>query len=179
MSRMNPSAVRELLKVAERPDVLSFAGGLPAPELFPVKEIAQAHADVLARDGQAALQYSSTEGFVPLREWVRARLARRGIKVDIEQVLITSGSQQGLDLAARVLLDPGDRIAVESPSYLAALQTFSGCEVSFVTVGSDDEGMRVEELEAAQREGPIRLIYAVPEFHNPKGTTLSSAAAYN
>jgi 2-aminoadipate transaminase len=175
MSRMNPSAVRELLKVAERPDVLSFAGGLPAPELFPVEAIARAHADVLARDGQAALQYSSTEGFLPLREWVRARLARRGIKVDVEQVLITSGSQQGLDLAARVLLDPGDRVAVETPSYLAALQTFGGCEVSFVGLSSDDEGMRVDELEAAHREAPLRLIYAVPEFHNPKGTTLTKA----
>ena len=174
MSHMQASAVRELLKVAERPDVLSFAGGLPAPELFPVKELAAAHAEVLAKDGAAALQYSSTEGYAPLREWVRARLARRGINVAIEQILITSGSQQGLDLAGRVLLDPGDRVVVENPSYLAALQTFGGCEAAFVPVESDDEGMRVEDLQASAGQ-PIRLIYAVPEFHNPKGTTLSPA----
>ena len=122
MARMPASVVREILKVAEQPEVLSFAGGLPAPELFPVEAIAQAHATVLARDGQAALQYSTTEGFGPLREWVRARLAQRGIHVSVEQVLITNGSQQGIDLAARVLLDPGDAVAVENPSYVAALQ---------------------------------------------------------
>jgi 2-aminoadipate transaminase len=136
-----------------------------------VQEVAEAHAEVLAREGRAALQYSTTEGYAPLREWVCARLATRGIRATVEQVLITSGSQQGLDLAARVLLDPGDRVAVENPSYLAALQCFGGCEASFAPVGSDDQGMRVEELEA---QAGLRLIYAVPSFHNPKGTTLSA-----
>ena len=174
MSRMPPSAVREILKVAEQPDVLSFAGGLPAPELFPVEAIAEAHAEVLARDGRAALQYSTTEGYGPLREWVAARLARRGVRVGADQVLITSGSQQGIDLVARVLLDPGDTVAVENPSYLAALQTFSGCEATFLPVASDDEGLDVAALErAVAADRAPRLIYVVPEFSNPKGTTLS------
>ena len=173
MARMPASAVREILKVAERPDVLSFAGGLPAPELFPIEAIAKAHAAVLAKDGRAALQYSTTEGYGPLREWVCARLGKRGIRVTPEQVLITSGSQQGLDLVGRVLLDPGDVVAVENPSYLAALQAFAGCEASFAALGSDDDGMRVDELEKAARERPLRMIYSIPEFNNPKGTTLS------
>jgi len=173
MARMPPSAVREILKVAEQPDVLSFAGGLPAPELFPVEAIAEAHAEVLAREGRAALQYSTTEGFGPLREWVAARLARRGIRVGTDQVLITNGSQQGIDLVARVLLDPGDVVAVESPSYLAALQTFSGCEATFAPVASDDHGMDVDDLARVFAARPPRLVYLVPEFQNPKGTTLS------
>lgn len=171
MARMPPSAVREILKVAEQPEVLSFAGGLPAPELFPVQEIAEAHARVFARDGAAALQYSTTEGYGPLREWIAARLRRRGMKLDVDQVLITNGSQQGIDLAARVLINPGDPVAVENPSYLAALQSLSGCEAEFLPLGSDDEGLRVDELVAS----PVtpRLLYAEPEFNNPKGTTLS------
>ena len=173
MARMPASVVREILKVAEQPEVLSFAGGLPAPELFPVAAIAQAHATVLSRDGRAALQYSTTEGFGPLREWVRARLALRGVHVSVEQVLITNGSQQGIDLAARVLLDPGDAVAVENPSYVAALQTFAGCEATFLPVDSDDDGMDMDSLEAAVAKRLPKLIYVVPEFHNPKGTTLS------
>lgn len=175
MGRMPPSAVREILKVAEQPDVLSFAGGLPAPELFPVEEIAAAHAAVLERDGRAALQYSTTEGFGPLREWVVARLARRGIRATTDQVLITNGSQQGIDLAARILLDPGDVVAVENPSYLAALQTFSGCEVGFAPVNSDDEGLDVEALERQFARRAPKMVYVVSEFSNPKGTTLSRA----
>lgn len=173
MDGLRPSAVREILKVAERPDVLSFAGGLPAPELFPVSAIAEAHAAVLARDGRAALQYSTTEGFGPLREWVVARLRRRGIQVGLNQVLITNGSQQGIDLVARVLLNAGDEVVVEDPSYLAALQSFTGCEARFLTVPSDDSGLDVEALEAVLAARRPRLIYVVPEFHNPKGTTLA------
>ncbi|MFO0580145.1 MAG: PLP-dependent aminotransferase family protein [Polyangia bacterium] len=175
MDALRPSAVREILKVAERPDVLSFAGGLPAPELFPVEAIAEAHAAVLARDGRAALQYSTTEGFGPLREWVAARLGRRGIRVSTDQVLITNGSQQGIDLVARLLLNAGDEVAVEDPSYLAALQSFTGCEARFLTVPSDENGMDVEALEEALATRRPRLIYVVSEFHNPKGTTLDHA----
>ena len=173
MASMPPSAVREILKVAEQPDVLSFAGGLPAPELFPIEPIAAAYAETLTDEGRAALQYSTTEGFGPLREWVCARLATRGISVAVDQVLITNGSQQGIDLAARVLLDPGDLVAVENPSYLAALQTFAGCEASFMVIDSDDSGMDIDALERAVAERLPKLIYVVPEFHNPKGTTLS------
>jgi 2-aminoadipate transaminase len=117
MTGLAPSAVREILKVADQPDVLSFAGGLPAPELFPVQALAMAHAQVFQREGPAALQYSTTEGYGKLREWIAARLAKRQIAVDAGQVLITNGSQQAIDLVARVLLDPGDYVAVENPSY--------------------------------------------------------------
>jgi 2-aminoadipate transaminase len=175
MSRMPPSAVREILKVAEQPDVLSFAGGLPAPELFPVDAIAEAHAEVLAKEGRAALQYSTTEGFGPLREWVVDRLARRGVRASADQVLITNGSQQGIDLVARILLDRGDTVAVENPSYLAALQNFAGYEAQFAPIDSDDDGMQPEAMERVFAEKRPRLVYIVPEFHNPKGTTLSLA----
>jgi len=173
MSLMKASAVREILKVAERPDVLSFAGGLPAPELFPVEAIAQAHAEVFAEEGRAALQYSTTEGYGPLREWIAAHMGERGVRVGADGVLITNGSQQGIELVAKVMLDPGDVVVVENPSYLAALQTFSGYEVSFRVAGSDDDGMRVDELERLCATHKPKLIYLVPNFQNPKGTTLS------
>ncbi len=172
-SRMSVSAVREILKVTERPEIISFAGGLPAPELFPVQEIAKAHAEVFANDGPAALQYSTTEGWRPLREWIAARMSGRGVQADADRVVITSGSQQGIDLVAKVLLDPGDAVIVENPCYLAALQAFGGYEASFIAVGSDDEGMRVDEVEQALVRGEAKLIYIVTDFHNPKGTSLS------
>jgi 2-aminoadipate transaminase len=173
MSRMKTSAIREILKVAERPDILSFAGGLPAPELFPVEAIAQAHAEVFAEEGPAALQYSTTEGYAPLREWICGHLAQRGLRARPDEVLITNGSQQGIDLVAKVMLDPGDVVVVENPSYLAALQNFAGYEARLEVVGSDDEGMRVDELEALATRCRPKMIYIVPNFHNPKGTTLS------
>ncbi|HET9451394.1 MAG TPA: PLP-dependent aminotransferase family protein [Aggregicoccus sp.] len=176
MSRMTTSAVREILKVADRPDILSFAGGLPAPELFPVEAIARAHAEVLATQGSSAMQYSITEGYPPLREWLSQLMAQRGISAGAERILITNGSQQGIDLVGKVLLDAGDRVAVENPSYLAALQSLGGYEVQFDAVGSDAEGMRVDELEALlQGPTPPRLIYVVPDFHNPTGRQLSLA----
>jgi 2-aminoadipate transaminase len=170
---MGVSAVREILKVTERPEIISFAGGLPAPELFPVEPLARAHAEVFAEEGAAAMQYSTTEGWLPLREWIAERLVSKGIKATPGCILITSGSQQGIDLAARVFLDPGDRVIVENPCYLAAIQAFNGLEASFVPVGSDDQGMRVDEVESALRDSGARLIYLVPDFSNPKGTTLS------
>ncbi|MBL8955910.1 MAG: PLP-dependent aminotransferase family protein [Myxococcaceae bacterium] len=173
-SRVTTSAVREILKVAERPDVLSFAGGLPAPELFPVAEIARAHAAVLERDGQAALQYSTTEGFGPLREHIAADFRRRGVAADAGDILVTTGSQQGLDLAARVLLDPGAVVVVENPSYLAALQVFAAAEARVVPVASDDDGIDVAALAAVLAREDVRLIYLVPNFQNPRGTTLSA-----
>ncbi len=175
MEGMKPSAVREILKVADHPDILSFAGGLPAPELFPVAEIAAAHAAVLATDGAASLQYSVTEGYGPLRDWIAVRLGGRGIATTREDVLVTTGSQQGIDLVAKVLLDPGDVVVVENPSYLAALQVFAGAEAELDVVGSDDDGMRVDELEALLARRTVKLIYIVADFNNPKGTTLSVA----
>ncbi|RKH76325.1 PLP-dependent aminotransferase family protein [Corallococcus sp. AB045] len=173
MSRMKTSAVREILKIAERPDILSFAGGLPAPELFPVDVIAKAFEETFAREGRPALQYSTTEGFAPLREWIAGHLTRKGQHVHADQVLITSGSQQGLDLVGKILLDPGDLMVVEDPSYLAALQTFGGYEVEFATVRSDDAGMDTDDLAALLKKRVPKLLYVIPNFQNPKGTTLS------
>ena len=172
MMRVQASAIREILKVTERPEVLSFAGGLPAPEAFPASELARAHADVLATDAAAALQYGPTEGYAPLRAWVAERMTRRGLPAVPEQVLITAGSQQGIDLVGKTLIDPGDAVLVEAPSYLAALQCFSTYEARFVPVETDDEGMCLDALERALRETRPKLIYVVPTFQNPRGTTL-------
>ena len=173
MSRVQASAIREILKVAERPDVLSFAGGLPAPEAFPAEALARAHADVLSRDAAGALQYGATEGFGPLRAWVAERMTRRGLRATPGQVLITAGSQQGIDLVGKALIDPGDAVVVEAPSYLAALQSFSTYEARFETVPSDDQGMQVDALERVLRGKRPKLVYLVPTFQNPRGTTLS------
>jgi 2-aminoadipate transaminase len=172
MSRMPVSAIREILKVTEHPEIISFAGGLPAPELFPVAAIAQAHADVFAGEGPAALQYSTTEGWRPLRDWIARRMQKRGIAASADRVLITTGSQQGIDLAGKVFIERGDAVVVENPTYLAALQAFSGYEASFIAIDSDDEGMRVDQLENALKHSSPKLIYIVSEFANPKGTTL-------
>jgi 2-aminoadipate transaminase len=168
-----PSVVREILKIAERPEVLSFAGGLPAPELFPVEALAAAHAEVFRSQARSALQYAATEGVLPLRQWIVDRLRHHGMSVDVDTCLITAGSQQGIDLASRVLIDPGTAVLVEDPSYLAALQAFHGYEAHIVTVPSDQEGMRTDLLEAICVREKVRVIYLVPCFQNPKGTTLS------
>ena len=173
MSRMPVSAIREILKVAEHPEIISFAGGLPAPELFPVDAIARAHAEVFAEEGPAALQYSTTEGWRPLREWIARRMRARGIAATADRVLITTGSQQGIDLVGKVFIERGDSVVVENPCYLAALQAFGGYEASFISIDSDDEGMRVDQLENALKHSSPKLIYIVSEFSNPKGTTLS------
>ena len=173
MSLIRVSAVREILKVTEQPDIISFAGGLPAPELFPVDALARAHAEIFAESGAAAMQYSTTEGWLPLREWIAARLNQHWIRTDASRILITSGSQQGIDLVARAFLDAGDQVIVENPCYLAALQTFGAYEAGFIPVESDDDGMRMDDLEQALKDSRAKLIYIVADFHNPKGTTLS------
>src|SRR5262249_43856816 len=175
MSHIKSSAVREILKCTERPEIISFAGGLPAPELFPIDALNHAHARVFAESGSAAMQYSPSEGWLPLREWIAARLTTRGIRAHAERTLITSGSQQGIDLVGRILLDSGDTVIVENPTYVAALQTFGVYRAQFLTVESDDDGMRVDQVEKALRTSRPKLIYAVPDFQNPKGTTLSLA----
>lgn len=172
------NAVREILKVTEHPEIISFAGGLPAPELFPTAEMERAFSEVLLNDGGAALQYSVTEGFLPLREWISARLAGKGAEVSPSDILITAGSQQGIDLAARVLLDPGDSVLVEQPTYLAAIQVFRSYEASFCCVSNDEQGMRVDEAEEAIKRAQPKLIYLVPNFQNPAGTTLSLERRY-
>lgn len=161
MLQLRPSAVREILKVAERPDVLSFAGGLPAPELFPVEALARAHQRVFEREPGKALQYGVTEGHGPLKTWIAERMRGRGIVTSPETLLITNGSQQGIDLVARVLLEPGDTVLVENPTYLAALQVFAASQARVVPLGDD--------FEASVREHAPKLIYLVSDFGNPSG----------
>ena len=171
---MGVSAVRDILKVTEQPEIISFAGGLPAPELFPVEALAEAHAQVFSSEGRAALQYSTTEGWSPLREWIAHRMLSRGVEAEADNVLVTSGSQQGIDLVAKIFLEAGDTVLVENPCYVAALQAFSGYEARIVSVESDDEGMRVDQVERALIDSDPKLIYIVSEFSNPKGVSLSS-----
>jgi len=169
--RMKSSAIRELLKLTEMPDIISFAGGLPAPDVFPVKEFEEACQRVLRGKGAVALQYGATEGYLPLRELIARHTNRFGIQVTPENILITSGSQQALDLLGKVFINEGDRIVVEAPTYLGALQAWNMYGADYVTVPSDENGMIVEDLEAALRAGP-KFIYALPNFHNPLGVTI-------
>jgi 2-aminoadipate transaminase len=170
--RMSSSAIRELLKLTEVPDLISFAGGLPAPDVFPTEEFREACDRVLTNFGTLALQYGSTEGFKPLREQIVRHSARYGINVEPENILVTSGSQQALDLLGKILINPGDRILVESPTYLGAIQAWSAYGAEYVTVPMDEYGMVTEALEAALRSGP-KFIYVLPNFQNPTGVTLS------
>lgn len=170
--RMQSSAIREVLKLSEQPDIISFAGGLPAPEIFPVAEFQAACHRVLAEHGPQALQYSTTEGYRPLREMIARHTARYGIAVDLENILITSGSQQALDLLGKVFLNPGDRVLVEQPTYLGALQAWNAYQGEYIGLAMDEEGMQTDALEAALRAGP-KFIYALPNFQNPSGVTLS------
>ncbi len=169
--RMTSSVIRELLKFTSLPDIISFAGGLPGPDLFPVEEMREATETVLETKGRIALQYSTTEGYPPLREMIVRHMARYGIVVDIDNVLITSGSQQALDLIGKILINPGDKVLMENPTYLGALQAFTMYGADFVTVPADDEGMVTDRLEEAMRSGP-KFIYALPNFQNPTGVTM-------
>jgi 2-aminoadipate transaminase len=166
--RMNPSVIREILKVTERPGIISFAGGLPSPRTFPVDAFAEACARVLRDDGPASLQYAASEGYGPLREAVAAFLPW---PVDPSQVLITTGSQQGLDLVAKVLIDTGSRVLVETPTYLGALQAFAPMEPEVVSVASDAEGVLLQDL--AAKRADARFLYLLPNFQNPTGRTMS------
>ncbi len=173
-AKMNPSVIREILKVTEKPGIISLAGGLPSPKTFPIQEFAQACATVLAHDGQSALQYAASEGYPALREAVANWLPW---EVDPAQVLITTGSQQGLDLLAKVLVDTGSRVLVETPTYLGALQAFTPMEPHIISVASDDEGPLVEDFVAQAGSGAdrARFMYLLPNFQNPTGRTMSEA----
>jgi len=166
------SAIRELLKITQRPEIISFAGGLPAPDVFPVARFQEACRKVLEVNGHQALQYGASEGYEPLREMVARHIARYGIKANTENVLITSGSQQALDLIGKLLINPGDRILVEAPTYLGALQAFNVYGAEYVSVPSDEDGLQTEQLEGPLRTGP-KFMYVLPNFQNPGGTTLS------
>lgn len=170
--RVKSSAIRELLTLTQNPEVISFAGGLPAPEVFPVQRFREACEKVLKDKGPEALQYSATEGFLPLREIIAAKTARYGILAKPENVLITSGSQQALDLIGKLLINRGDRLLVEAPTYLGALQAFTVYGADYVSVAVDQDGLRTDLLEEALRSGP-KFMYVLPNFQNPGGVTLS------
>lgn len=169
---MEASIIRELLKLTTHPDIISFAGGLPAPDVFPVHEFEEACSRVLREHGEQALQYSTTEGHLPLREMIARHSVRYGINVGPENILITSGSQQALDLIGKVFINSGDNILIEHPTYLGALQAWGTYQAEYIPIPLDDQGMCVEQVAEALRAGS-KFIYALPNFHNPAGVTLS------
>jgi 2-aminoadipate transaminase len=170
--RLEPSVIREILKITEKPGIISLAGGLPAPETFPVEAMREASDRVLADTPREALQYAASEGYGPLREWVAAQLTTQGLQVKAAQVLITTGSQQGLDLVGKVLIDAGSRVAVEAPTYLGALQAFAPYEPDFVAVDCDEQGPLPQALAAA---AGARFLYLLPNFQNPSGRSMGAA----
>ena len=171
MERMKASEIRELLKLTARPDIISFAGGLPAPELFPVKEIAQVSHDLVLKEGQKLLQYATTEGRPTLREKIAKRMTEKyNTPVVADDILITTGSQQCLDFAGKLFLDPGDVVLCESPSYLGALNAFNAYQPVFKEVPTDGEGIIPEELDKILATTPkCKFIYVIPDFQNPTG----------
>ncbi|WP_411831829.1 PLP-dependent aminotransferase family protein [Pseudoxanthomonas mexicana] len=168
---LTSSAIREILKVTERPEVISFAGGLPSPATFPIARMREATDKVFDEAPQAALQYGPTEGYTPLREWIAARHSKGGVTIRPSQVLITTGSQQGLDLLGKVLIDEGSKVLVETPSYLGALQAYSLFRPAFSAMASDEQGLIVESLTGEQLQG-ARFMYCLPNFQNPTGRRL-------
>ena len=175
MEQLTNSDIGELLKLIAQPDIISFAGGLPAAELFPVEQLRQACNHVMDEVGRVACQYSATEGLPALREKIAQRMKEKNnIETDAEHILITSGSQQGLDFSGRVFLDKGDVVLMESPSYLGAINAFKACEPTFLEVPTDDDGMVMEELEKIlQTTENVKMIYVIPDFQNPTGRTWS------
>jgi 2-aminoadipate transaminase len=170
--KMGSSVIRELLKYTEQPDIISFAGGMPAPEVFPIKEFQEACNQVLTDHGALALQYSTTEGYLPLREMIARHNTRYSVRVTAENIMITSGSQQALDFIGRLFINRGDYVVVESPTYLGALQAWNAYGAQYISVPSDENGMIMDKLEEALRIGP-KFIYILPNFQNPSGSTLS------
>ena len=169
---MKSSVIRELLKLTQQPDVISFAGGLPAPEFFPVREFQEACRHILERDGPAALQYSTTEGDPVLREWLAQTMARYGIGVEPGNIIITNGSQQALDLIGKLFIEPGSCVLTSTPTYLGALQAWNAYQACYDTVPQDDEGMLIGRMREVLGKCRPRILYVLPNFHNPAGTTL-------
>ena len=170
MNTIPKSFIREILKVTEDPQVISFAGGLPNPRFFPTQEIAQAAAEVLAGADGSPLQYSTTEGFEPLREYVAQRYRdKRGLDVAPDEILITNGSQQALDLIGKVFIGQADAIAIERPAYLGAIQAFSAYEPQFLPIPLADDGVDIDRLQAVLDEHRIKFFHTVINFQNPSG----------
>ncbi|KNF07135.1 aromatic-amino-acid aminotransferase 1 [Gottschalkia purinilytica] len=174
MKGIRASEIREILKLTQKAEVISFAGGLPAPELFPIDAIKEISREVLEEHGEKALQYATTEGYLPLRKQITERMTKFGINTNADNILITNGSQQGLDFAGKIFLDPDDVVLCENPSYLGAINAFKAYEAKFIEVPTDDEGMIISELEEiVKTTDKIKLIYVVPDFQNPTGRTWS------
>ncbi len=169
--QLQSSVIREILKITMRPDIISFAGGLPSPETFPVEHMKAAFDTVLSQQGKIALQYGPSDGYAPLREWIADSLSIPGVTITPDQVLMVSGSQQALDLLGKVLIEDHSKVLVETPSYLGALQAFSVYQPEFVSIPTDDFGLLPEEVEKIA-DG-ARLLYALPNFQNPTGRTMS------
>jgi 2-aminoadipate transaminase len=169
--QLQSSAIREILKITMRPEIISFAGGLPSPATFPVERMREAYDAVLSRAGKVALQYGPSDGYAPLREWIADSLSTADCRIVPEQVLMLSGSQQGLDLLGKVLIDEGSKVLVETPSYLGALQAFSVYRPEFVSVATDDDGLVPEALDAVGQGA--RLLYSLPNFQNPTGRSMT------
>ena len=169
--QLQSSFIREILKITQRPEIISFAGGLPSPATFPVEVMKAAYNKVLTQTGKVALQYGPTDGYGPLREWIANSLSTDGSRILPEQILMTSGSQQALDLLGKVLIDEGSRVLVETPSYLGALQAFSVYRPEFKSVDTDDHGLVPSSIDAVAQGA--RLLYALPNFQNPTGRSLS------
>lgn len=172
-NQITSSAIREILKVTTRPEIISFAGGLPSADGFPVEELRQAFDVVLEKQGKVALQYGPTEGYGPLREWVAQHKSTSDVTINPNEVLIVSGSQQALDMLGKLFIDPNSKVLVESPSYLGALQSFSMYEPTYVAIDTDEGGLIPAEVSAEKSVG-ARFIYALPNFQNPTGRTLSA-----
>ncbi len=172
MGGVTSSAIRELFVPAQQPGMISFAGGMPASELLPIEVIREASQRVLVDRGHQALQYGSTEGYMPLRTWIVEYMTKYGVTLNEDNVLIITGAQQGLDITARLLLNRGDRVAVESPTFLGALQAFNAYQATYEPVPVDEKGLQVEVLEEIIPSGP-RLIYTIPSFQNPSGVSMS------
>ncbi|AUB60135.1 aspartate aminotransferase [Methanobacterium subterraneum] len=173
MNKIPRSFVREILKVTDDEDMISFAGGLPNPQSFPVEAIKDATSRVLTEDGEKVLQYSTTEGYRPLRELIAQRYKKQGLQVEVDDILITNGSQQCLDLVGKVFLDCDDGVVMERPTYLAAIQAFGLYEPQFHSVPLLDDGVDTEALEKILKEEEIKLFYSVTSFQNPTGITYS------
>jgi 2-aminoadipate transaminase len=180
-ARMKGSAIRELLKLLEQPDVISFAGGMPAPEFFPLREIDEACRYIIHHEGSQAMQYSVTEGYGPLKEYLAAAMHEYGVPAVPDNVLLVNGSQQALDLIGKLFLDPGDTVITSRPTYLGAIQAWNAYQARYQTVSLDEDDMVVDEIEQAYRDTvsvtgrPPKLVYVLPNFDNPAGTTLPLA----